>query len=106
MDVHFKRLLVTSGSHNIRIRVYQEKESTCFANVGWFLLELGNIKGVAELALKDGWLKLITHCDVVHLRECFSKKVPLVEAEGDKCRGRKIAFLVWSQVDRVEGQCW
>ena len=36
----------------------------------------------------------------------MSKKaaVPLVGAEGNKSRGRKIPFLVRSQVDWVEGQ--
>ena len=58
------------------------------------------------LTFKDGWLKLVTDCQVVKLRPFMSKKavVPLVGAEGDKSRRRKIPFLVRSQVDWVEGQ--
>ena len=58
------------------------------------------------LTFKDGWLKFVTDCQVIKLKSFLSKKVavPLVGAEGDKCRRRKISFLVRSQVDWVEGQ--
>ena len=67
---------------------------------------LRKVKFMAELTFKDGWLELVTDCQVVQLGEFSSKEaaLPLVGAEGDKCRGRKIAFLVRSQVDWVEGQ--
>ena len=61
---------------------------------------------MAKLTFKDGWLKLVTDCQVVKLGSLLSKKVvvPLVGVEGDKSRRRKIPFLVRSQVDWVEGQ--
>ena len=61
---------------------------------------------MAELALKDGWFELVTHGYVAKLWSFLSKKaaVSLVGAEGYKCRWRKIAFLVRSQVDWVEGE--
>ena len=51
-------------------------------------------------------MKLVTDCCVIKLRSFLAQKaaVPLVGAEGDKCRRREISFLVRSQVDRVEGQ--
>ena len=54
----------------------------------------------------DGWLELVTHCQVIQLRYFLSKQasVLLVGAEGDKCRRRKIPILVRGQVDWVEGQ--
>ena len=61
---------------------------------------------VAKLTFEDDWHKLVTNCQVVKLRSFLSKKVavPLVGAEGDKCRRRKIPFLVRSQMYWVEGQ--
>ena len=72
----------------------------------WVLLEHCNVKRVAKLSFQDDWLKLVTNCHIVQLRK-FSSKVaapPLVEAERDKCRRGKIAFLIRSQVNRVERQ--
>ena len=89
-----------------RVWVQHKKKSICFALSGWLYLKLCNVKRVAELALKDGWLKLVAHCYVAKLWSFLPKQisVPLVGAEGDKCRWRQIAFFVWSQVDWVEGQ--
>ena len=58
------------------------------------------------MTFKDGRLELVTDCQVVKLGAFLSKKivVPLVGAEGDKSRRRKIPVLVRSQVDWVEGQ--
>ena len=58
------------------------------------------------MTLQDGWFELVTDCQILKLRPFLSNQaaVPLVGAEGDKSRRRKIAFLVRSQVDWVEGQ--
>ena len=70
----------------------------CFSCYGGFYLVLCNIKRIAQLALKDGWLELVTDCQVIKLRSFLSKQaaVPLVGAEGNESRRRQIPFLVRS----------
>ena len=111
MDVYFVRLLIldisipiTIRTQLIRIRVQKEEKSICFSRFGRFSVEFGNFKCVAELTLKDSWLKFVTHRDVVKLRYILAKQtaILLIGAEGDKCRWREIPILVGSQVDWVE----
>ena len=72
MDVYFVRLLIldisipiTSRTKLIWIRVQEEEKSIIFSRLGRFSVEFGNFKQEAELTLKDGRLKLVTHRDVV-----------------------------------------
>ena len=44
----------------VRVWVQHEKKSFCFAFSCWLYLQLCNVKGVAELAIKDGLFKFIT----------------------------------------------
>ena len=114
VDEDLERLLLRSGLPDIllsfvwliRVGVQQKEKSIVSSVFCWFLHQLCNVKCVAKLAFKDGWLELVTDCQIIKLWSFLSKQaaVPLVGAEGDKSRRRKIAFLVRSQVDWVEGQ--
>ena len=111
MDVESELFLLLSLSsivdlstdiQRVRVWVQHEKKSICFALSGWLYLKLCNVKRVAELALKDGWLKLVTGCQV-QFWNLLSKQIALVGAEWDKRRWWKMVFLVPRQVDWVEG---
>ena len=115
VDEDLERLVLRSGLPDniffrfvclIRVGVQQKEKSIVLSMFCWFLHQLCNVKRVAKLAFQDGWLELVTDCQVFKLRSFLSKQaaVPLVGAEGDERRWRKIAFLVRSQVDWVEGQ--
>ena len=95
---------IANRTQLIRMRVQEEEKSICFSRFGRFSVEFGNFKCVAELTLKDSWLKFVTHRDVVKLRYILAKQtaILLIGAEGNKCRRRKIPILVRSQVDRVK----
>ena len=67
--VYPEALLLVSFSLNIScseiclkwVGIHEEEESISFAFFGWFsLVVLCNVKGVAKLAFKDGWLELVT----------------------------------------------
>ena len=113
VDVHFKRLLVIFGILDSAIRrlywiwawVQKEGESIFFACFGLFPLKLCDIERVAKLALKDGRLKLVTKGQVLKLESFLSEQVmvPLVGAEGNQSRWRKVLVDVRFEVDRVEG---
>ena len=113
MDEDLEKLLLRFGPPDIlftfvliRVGVQQKEKSIVSSMLCWFLHQLCNVKRVAKLAFQDGWLELVTDCQIIKLWSFLSKQaaVPLVGAEGDKSRRRKIAFLVRSQVDWVEGQ--
>ena len=90
----------------VRVWVQQEEESFSFTQHGWLLCVLGHIKRVTKLTLNDNRLKPFTGCLIVKNRDLTSQwtSVSFVRAEGNKSGRRKVAVLVSSQVDRLEGQ--
>ena len=104
VDIYFERFVVISSSLGFTISRFQwvwiwvkkEEESTLFACSGCFPFKLFDIKGVAKLALKDGRLKLVTEGQFSKLWSFFSQKilVPLVGAEGNERRWRKVSVIV------------
>ena len=109
VDVNFER--VSLNIHSIGVYfvwggVDKEGKSMSFAHFSRFRCVCCNVKRVAKLTLKDGWFELVANCKIIQLWPLLSKHaaVSLVGAERDKGRRRKIAFLVRSQEDRVEGQ--
>ena len=102
-------LFVTTSSiilNLIRARIQKKEKSSRLARFCWHFIQFCNVDWVAELAFKDGWLKLVTNCQVVKLWPLLSKQVSvsLVGAEWGECRCRKVAFLVWNQLHWMEGQ--
>ena len=95
--------ILITGTQLIRVGIQEQEKSICFACFWWFSLKFCNVQWVAELALKDGWLKLVAHCNIAKLWYVLSKQtaLSLVGAEGYKCRRRHIAFLVRGEVDWV-----
>ena len=114
MDNHLKILVTHFSSPSvfvffiqaIGVRIQQKEKTIIFARFCRAFFQRFLFKRIAQLTIKDGWLKLVTNSQVIHRGKNPSKEAafPLVGAEGDKCRRRKIAVLVRGQVDWVEGQ--
>ena len=99
--------ILIHGAQLIRIGVQQKTKAIGFSIFGWILFVYScNVKGVAKLAFKDGWLELITHFEIVPLGKFSFQEtvVLLIGAERDKSRWRKISLAVRSQVNGVDLQ--